>query len=320
MRQQSLSTTGFEKHQPQTRCSWFRSDMDRVVPWVKLAAIIESYYPTPTDPGWRPVGLELILRIYLLQHWLNLSDPAVEEALYDSNAVRDFVGIDLGRKPAPDETTVCKFQHIIEKDDQGAELFRTMGQYLEENGLKVSRGAIVDATIKNALGSTKHKKKERDPMVHPTRKGNQWYFGMKAHIGVDPKTKMIHSVAATATNTYDSQLLGDLPHGKETRVWGDSAYAGQNSTLKEAAPRARDFTQKKGSSHRPLSEVDRGRDRTKAKVRTKVEHPFHIIKQVVQFTKVRYRRLAKNANHVFASCTLTNLLMAQRRLLALSGA
>lgn len=320
MRQQSLSTAGFEKYQKQTRRARFLSEMDRVVPWGELAAVIEPYYPAPTGAGRRPIGLERMLRIYFLQHWFNLSDPGVEEALYDSRAMRDFVGIDLGREPAPDETTVCKFRHMMEEHDLGAELFRAVGQYLEENGLKVSQGTIVDATIINAPSSTKNKKKERDPEMHQTRKGHQWYFGMKAHIGVDSKTKLIHSVAATAANTHDSQVLGELLHGEETRVWGDSAYAGQKATLREAAPKARDFTQKKGHRHRPLSEADRNRNRTKSKVRAKVEHPFHVMKRVFQFTKVRYRGLAKNANHVFASCALINLFMARRRLLALSGA
>lgn len=236
MRQQSLSTTGFEKYQKQTRRARFLSDMDRVVPWEELAAVMEPYYPAPTGPGRRRIGLERMLRIYFLQHWFNLSDPGVEEALYDSNAMRDFVGIDLCREPAPDETTVCKFRHMMEKNDLGAELFRAVGQYLEEDGLKVSKGTIVDATIINAPSSTKNK--ERDPEMHQTCKGNQCYFGMKAHIGVDSKTKMIHSVAATAANTHDSQGLGDLLHGEETRVWGDSAYSGQKATLREAAPKA----------------------------------------------------------------------------------
>lgn len=319
MRQQSLSATGFERYQKQTRRARFLSEMDQVVPWAELVAVLEPYYPAPTGPGRRPVGLERMLRIYFLQHWFNLSDPAVEEALYDSNAMRDFVGIDLGREPVPDETTVCKFRHLMEKNELGAELFHSVSQYLEENGLRVNKGTIVDATIINAPSSTKNRKKERDPEMRQTRKGNQWYFGMKAHIGVDSRTKLIHSVAATAANVHDSQLLGDLLHGEETRVWGDSAYAGQKLALKQAAPKARDFTHKKGNRHRSMSEAEKNRNRTKSRVRAKVEHPFHIMKRVFQFTKVRYRGLDKNANHVFASCALVNLFMARRRLLALSG-
>ena len=162
-----------------------------------------------------------MLRIYFLQQWFNLSDPGVEEALYDSLAMRDFVGIDLGREPAPDETTVCKFRHLLEKHDLGRSLFQEVHRHLETQGLKVSTGTIVDASIINAPSSTKNADQERDPDMHQTKKGNQWYFGMKAHIGVDSKTKLIHSVVATAANVADSTILPDLLHGEETRVWGD---------------------------------------------------------------------------------------------------
>jgi IS5 family transposase len=168
-----------------------------------------------------------MLRIHFLQHWFELSDPGAEEALYDSRAMRLFVGIDLGREPVPDETTICNFRHLMERNNLGDELFRLVNVYLAENGLKLNRGTIVDATIINAPSSTKNKEKQRDPDMHQTRKGNQWYFGMKAHIGVDSKTKLIHSVAVTPANVHDSQVLEDLLHGNETCVWGDSAYAGQ---------------------------------------------------------------------------------------------
>jgi IS5 family transposase len=153
-----------------------------------------------------------------------LSDPAAEEALYDSRAMRQFVGIDLGREPVPDKTTICKFRHLIEKHNLGDQLFHLVNQYLDENGMKVSRGTIVDASIINAPSSTKNKERKRDPDMRQTKKGKQWYFGMKAHIGVDSRTKLIHSVVATSTNVHDSVVIGDLLHGEETRVWGDSAY------------------------------------------------------------------------------------------------
>ena len=172
-----------------------------------------------------------MLRIYFLQQWFNLSDPAVEEALYDSVSMRTFVGIDLGREGAPDETTVCKFRHLLEEHGLGRKLFEEVGRHLQAQGLKVSSGTIVDATIINAPSSTKNASGERDPEMHQTKKGNQWYFGMKAHVGVDSKTKMIHSVAATPANVHDSHLIGDLLHGGETRVWGDSAYAGQSEMI-----------------------------------------------------------------------------------------
>ena len=256
-----------------------------------------------------------MLRIHFLQHWFNLSDPAVEEALYDSRAMRRFVGIDLGREPVPDETTVCRFRHLLEAHNLGDQLFALIAQYLEDNGLKVSTGTIVDATIIDAPSSTKNKDKKRDPEMHQTKKGNQWYFGMKAHIGTDSRTKLIHSVVATAANVHDGHLLPDLLHGEETRVWGDSAYAGHKDIIRRHAPRAKDFTQRKGSRHRALSDTERRRNRTKSRVRAKVEHPLLVLKCVFGFRKVRYRGLDKNANRLFVACALVNLFMARHVLL-----
>lgn len=315
MRQQTLADQGFERYRKRTRKDQFLEDMERIIPWRELCEVIEPFYPKQDGPGRPPIGLERMLRIHFLQHWFNLSDPAVEEALYDSQAMRRFVGIDLGREPAPDETTVCKFRHLLEEHDLGSSLFSQIACYLEENGLKVAKGTIVDATIIDAPSSTKNKKGARDPDMHQTKKGNQWYFGMKAHIGVDSRTKLIHSVAATAANVHDSQLLGDLLHGEETRVWGDSAYAGQGEALAEHAPQAKDFTHKKASRNRPLSDADKARNTTKSRVRAKVEHPFLILKRRFGFAKVRYRGLEKNANRLFVACGLVNLYMARKVLL-----
>ena len=313
MRQSSL--TGFEKYTKKTRKEQFLEEMDRIIPWSELTQALKPYYPDPTGPGRRPKGLERMLRIYFMQHWFNLSDPGMEEVLYDSRVMRDFAGIDLGEEAAPDETTILNFRHLLEANDMGAELLRLVNVYLEENGLKVSRGTIVDASIINAPSSTKNRDQARDPDMHQTKKGNQWYFGMKLHIGVDSKTKLVHSAVATAANVHDSQVLDDLLHGNETRVWGDSAYAGQRAALKETAPRARDFTQHKASRHRALSAQERSRNRSKSRVRSRVEHVFHVLKCRFGFTKVRYRGLEKNANHLFAALALVNLVMAKRRLL-----
>ncbi len=315
MRQQTLADSSFEKFRKKTRKEQFLEDMEQIVPWKELTEAIKPYYPKPEGAGRRPVGIERMLRIHFLQHWFELSDPGAEEALYDSRAMRRFVGIDLGREPVPDETTICKFRHLMEKCNLGDELFRIVNVYLEENGMKVSRGTIVDATIINAPSSTKNKDKQRDPDMHQTRKGNQWYFGMKAHIGVDSRSKMIHSVVATAANVHDSQVLEDLLHGDETRVWGDSAYAGQGDVIREHAPNAKDFTNQKGFRNRPLTEEDAARNRTKSKVRAKVEHPFLVLKRIFGFNKVRYRGLDKNANRLFVACGLVNLYMARRQLL-----
>jgi IS5 family transposase len=315
MRQQTLADGSFEKFRKKTRKELFLADMEQIIPWQDLCVAIEPYYPKPEGAGRRPVGIERMLRIHFLQHWFDLSDPGAEEALYDSRAMRTFVGIDLGREPVPDETTILNFRHLMERHNLGDELFHLVNVYLEENGMKVARGTIVDATIINAPSSTKNKDKKRDPEMHQVRKGNQWYFGMKAHIGVDSKTKMIHSVAATAANVHDSQMLEDLLHGEETRVWGDSAYAGQQQVLREHAPNAKDFTNKKGCRNRSLSEEDAGKNRTKSKVRAKVEHPFLVLKRIFGFNKVRYRGLDKNANRLFIACGLVNLYMARRLLL-----
>jgi len=317
MRQQTLAEEGFEKYRKPTRREQFLDEMERMIPWAELSAVIEPFYPKGEGRGRPPVGVERMLRIHFLQHWFNLSDPAVEEALYDSRAMRRFVGIDLGREPAPDETTICKFRHLLERHNLGERLFALIAEYLQENGLKVTTGTIVDATIISAPSSTKNKNRQRDPEMHQTKKGNQWYFGMKAHIGVDSRTKLIHSVAATAANVHDSRLLPDLLHGGETRVWGDSAYTGQSEVIRKHAPKAKDFTQKKGSRHRSLTDAERAKNRAKSRVRAKVEHPFLILKRVFGFNKVRYRGLDKNANWLFVACGLVNLYMARRRLACL---
>lgn len=315
MRQHTLADESFERFRKPTRRDQFLAEMEDIIPWRDLCKVIKPFYPVPKGAGRPPVGLERMLRIHFLQHWFNLSDPAVEEALYDSRALRRFVGIDLGREPAPDETTVCNFRHLLETHNLGDQLFGLINTYLQENGLKVSTGTIVDATIIDAPSSTKNKEGKRDPEMHQTRKGNQWYFGMKAHIGVDSQTKLIHSVAATAANVHDSQLLGDLLHGDETRVWGDSAYAGQSDVIRQHAPNAKDFTNKKGFRNRPLSDKDAAKNKTKSSVRAKVEHPFLILKRIFGFNKVRYRGLDKNANRLFVACGLVNLYMARRQLL-----
>ncbi len=317
MKQQSLEASGFEKYRKKTRKEIFLDEMNEIIPWKEMAEVIAPFYPKePQGAGRKPIGLERMLRIHFLQHWFELSDPAAEEALYDSRAMRQFVGIDLGQEPVPDETTICKFRHLMERHHLGDELFQKVNIYLSENGLKVSRGPIVDASIISAPSSTKNKDKQRDPEMHQTRKGNQWYFGMKTHIGVDSKTKLIHSIVVTPANVHDSQVMGDLLHGEETRVWGDSAYTGQTEVLATVAPTAKDFTHKKGSRHHKLSEADRAKNRTKSKVRAKVEHVFGVMKRQFGYNKVRYRGLEKNAHAVFTKCALVNLVMAKRQLLA----
>ena len=316
MKQQTFADASFEQYRKPTRRERFLDEMNRLVPWADLVAAIEPMYPKAEGPGRPPVGVERMLRLHCLQQWFNLSDPAVEETLYDSRALRQFVGIDLGREPVPDETTICKFRHLLEAHQLGEQLFARIGEHLAKHGLQVNHGTIVDATIISAPSSTKNRQKERDPEMHQTKKGNQWYFGMKAHIGVDSRTKLIHSVTATAANVHDSQVLPDLLHGQETRVWGDSAYSGHRDVIQCHAPRAKSFIQAKAHRHRPLNEVECARNRTKSKVRAKVEHVFLVMKRIFGWAKVRYRGLAKNAHWLFISCGLANLYVARRRLLA----
>jgi IS5 family transposase len=319
MKQITLATAGFERYAKTTRRAAFLAEMERVVPWAELCALVEPVYPKPGN-GRPPVGLERMLRIYFLQQWFNLSDPAVEEALYESISMRQFVGIDLGREPVPDETTVCKFRHLLERHELGRALFEEVHRHLAAQGLKVSTGTIVDATIINAPSSTKNKDKARDPEMHQTKKGNQWYFGMKAHVGVDSKTKIIHTVAATPAKVADSTVLPDLLHGKETRVWGDQAYRGQGEVIHECAPKAKDFTNRRYKHRGVVDEVEKAKNRTKSRVRAKVEHSIGVIKRVFGFAKVRYRGLAKNAHRLFVTCALANLFMARGHLLRLQEA
>jgi IS5 family transposase len=258
-----------------------------------------------------------MLRIYFLQLWFNLSDPAVEEALYDSVAMRSFVGIDLGVEAAPDETTVCKFRHLLERNKLGKTLLRAVNEYLRSNGIKIANGTIVDATIINAPSSTKNKDGKRDPEMHQTAKGQQWYFGMKAHIGVDSRSKLIHTVLVSAANVGDALALPHLLHGKETRVWGDQAYRGQKAAMRAVAPRARDFTNQRYRWGKRIDERIKATNRTKSRVRAKVEHSIGVIKRIFGFQKVRYRGLAKNLHRLQVTAALTNLYMVRRRLLAM---
>jgi len=314
MKQQTLS--GFEKFGKTTRRAQFLADMDRIIPWPELAAAIEPVYPKVSEAGGRPpMPLERMLRIYFLQLWFNLSDPAVEEALYDSVAMRGFVGIDLGEEGAPDETTVCKFRHLLERNKLGKTLLKAVNEYLRQNGVKIANGTIVDATIIGAPSSTKNKDGKRDPEMHQTAKGKQWYFGMKAHLGVDSKTKLIHTALVSAANVADALALPHLLHGKETRVWGDQAYRGQKDAIRTAAPRARDFTNQRYRWGSRIDERIKAMNRNKSRVRAKVEHTIGVIKRVFGFQKVRYRGLAKNLNRLEVTAALANLYTVRRRLL-----
>lgn len=318
--QTTFAASGFEAYRKPTRRERFLAEMERVVPWGELCALIEPVYPKSEGPGRPTIGLERMLRIHFLQHWFNLSDPAVEEALYDVASMRAFVGIDLGREPVPDETTACKFRHLLEEHDLGKRIFEQVGRHLQAQGLKINNGTIVDATLIAAPSSTKNADKARDPEMHQVKKGNEWHFGMKAHVGVDSKTKLIHSVVATPANVADSTVLPKLLHGGETRVWGDQAYRGQSDAIHTKAPRAKDFTNRRYRHRGVVDEIERAKNRTKSRVRAKGEHPFLTLKRMFKFAKVCYRGIAKNANRLFVACALVNLHRVRHRLMRLQEA
>ena len=309
MRQITLAgSSGFETHARATRKSEFLGRMDALVPWSEFCALIEPHYPRAGN-GRPPVGLERMLRMYFVANWFNLSDEACEDALHDLPAFREFCKIDLGRERVPDATTLLNFRHLLEQHQIGAALFAKVGELLLAKGMKLSGGTIVDATLIAAPPSTKNREQSRDPEMHQSKKGNQWYFGMKVHIGVDSANGLVHSASVTAGNVHDSQELPNLLHGGETRLYGDSAYRGQKQReqLKELAPNARDFTNKRAYKNRPLSEADKHTNRRKSSVRSKVEHPFLTLKRYWGFAKVRYRGLAKNANRAFAMLAMLNV-------------
>ena len=250
-----------------------------------------------------------MLRMYCIANWFNLSDVACEDALYDVPVFREFCRIDLGQERVPDATTLMNFRHLLEAHQLGAALFAKVGELLMANGMRLSGGTIVDATLIAAPPSTKNQHKARDPEMHQTKKGKDWHFGMKVHIGADSKTGLIHSASVTAANVHDSHEVPNLLHGNETRLYGDCAYRGkvQRERLRELAPKAKDFTHKRAYKNRPLTEADKATNRRKSSIRSKVEHPFLTLKRLWGFAEVRYRGLAKNANRAFAMLAMINL-------------
>jgi IS5 family transposase len=307
---------GFERFRKPTRRDEFLATMNRIVPWSALCAVVEPHYPKRGN-GRPPIGLERMLRIHFIQHWFNLADFACEEALYDSASLRSFVGIDLGREAVPDATTLLKFRHLLEQHQLGERLFAEVGRVLQGSGISLKTGTIVDATLIAAPSSTKNSNKERDPEMHQTRKGKQWYFGMKLHIGVDSQSGLTHSAVVTAANVHDKHPLPQLLHGQERRVYGDSAYMSQQNLIHSKAPQAKDFTNERvGRAEAGGDEIKRRKNRNKSKIRSRVEHVFAVVKRLWGFSKVRYRGLAKNATRAFTVLALANIYLSRRHLMA----
>ena len=319
MKQQTLAMaadqSGYEQYRKPTRREEFLKTMEAIVPWSALCEVIEPHYPKAGN-GRPPIGLERMLRIHFIQHWFNLADLACEESLYDSASLRRFVGIDLGREPVPDATTLLKFRRLLNDNKLGEALFAKVGQELQARGFKVNTGTIVDATIIGAPSSTKNADKARDPEMHQTRKGQQWYFGMKLHIGVDSQSGLAHSAVVTAANVHDKHPLPDLLHGVERRVYGDSAYASQKALIEGKAPNAKDFTNQRARRNGIVNEAVKVKNRNKSRIRSRVEHVFGVVKRLWGFGKVRYRGLAKNATRAFTALALANIYLSRQRLMA----
>lgn len=325
-KQMSFAQNEYARKKKQTRRERFLGEMEQVVPWAKLVALIEPHYPTGKR-GRPPIGIERMLRIYFLQQWYTLADEALEDAIYDSQALRTFAGIDLSLEDVPDATTLLKFRHLLEKHELTKTILSEVVAYLEEKNLMMREGTIVDATIIGAPSSTKNKKRERDPEMHQTRKGNEWHFGMKAHIGTDAQSGFVHSVAGTAANVADVVCTHQVLHGQEKNGYVDAGYIGVEKRAEILENHAQvqwhvatKRSKIKAMAEGPIKELWRQLEKVKAQVRAKVEHPFHVIKNLFGFRKVRYRGLAKNTAQLHTLFALANLVLAKRNLLPTANA
>jgi IS5 family transposase len=297
----------------QTRRERFLAEMDQVIPWGRLIALIEPHYKKP-GRGRRPMDLATMLRIYFLQHWFDLSDPAAEDALYDSESMRRFVGVELGEDSIPDESTILRFRHLLEEHELTKAMFDEVGALLEEKGLLLKQGTIVDATIIDAPSSTKNKNGQRDPEMRQTRKGNNWYFGMKVHVGT-AMNGLVHTLTTTNAAQSDIKQMNSLLHGEEEVVYGDSAYWKQADRVAFRKKGIRYRINKRATRNNPLPPRWKQVNRARSTVRARGEHAFRVVKQLWGFAKVRYRGLAKNTARSFAAFALANLYLARRDLL-----
>lgn len=315
MKQSSFSELEYASKKKVTRKERFLTEMDNILPWKQLLKPLRRHYPK-AGQGRHPIGLEVMLRIYFMQQWYGLSDPAMEDSLYDIEAMRRFAGVDLDG--IPDETTICKFRHLLERHSLTEKLFSKSEQYLSDKGLLLSEGTIVDASIISAPSSTKNKDQARDPDMKQTKKGNQWHFGMKMHIGTDTQGR-VHSVAVTDAAVHDSTVMEDLVHGEETVVYGDKAYASEQRQADYESRGVEWRVNRKAKRNRKLNCADKAFNRKSNRTRARVEHTFGVIKHLWGYTKVRYKGLEKNASQVFTLCALANLYLARRELATAEG-
>jgi len=322
MKQMTFADAEYAGKRKQTRKELFLIEMDQVVPWKGLVALIEPHYPK--GEGGRPAyPLMAMLRVHLMQNWFGYSDPAMEEALYETTILRQFAGLSLER--IPDETTILNFRRLLEKHELAAGILAVINGYLGDRGLSLRQGTIVDATLIHAPSSTKNQDGKRDPEMHQTKKGNQYYFGMKAHIGADAESGLVHSVVGTAANVADVTQVDKLLHGEENMVGADAGYTGVEKRPEHEGREviwqiaARRSTYKKLSKRSTLYKAKRKIEKAKAQVRAKVEHPFRVIKRQFGYVKTRFRGLAKNTAQLVTLFALSNLWMARRHLLTNAG-
>ena len=324
-KQLSFSQAEYGAKKKLTRRDLFLAKMDDVVPWDRLIAVIAPHYPKSGKRGRPPIGIERMLRMYFIRQWYGLADVAVEDAIYDSQALRDFCGIDLSVESVPDATTLMGFRHLLETHALPQAMLKQVNTLLRERGLLMSQGTLIDATLIAAPSSTKNKQHERDPAMHQTRKGNQWYFGMKAHIGADDQSGLVHTVLSTAANISDISQTAALMHGAETRMGADAGYVGVTKRA-EVQKKLQDMPEEVrwhiAKRRKPIKQMVEGwqkdlalaHEKLKARIRAKVEHPFHIIKNIFKYRKTRYKGLAKNDTQLNMLFALSNLYMVREKL------
>lgn len=320
--QRSFSDLEYAAKKKVTRRDRFLGEINAVTPWAALIAEVEPFYPKGEGRGRPPVGLERMLRMYIAQQCFGLSDEGIEDAIYDSQAIRGFVGVDLARETAPDATTLLKFRRLLEEHQLTERIFAAINVHLAVKGLMLREGTVVDATIIAAPSSTKNQSEGRDPEMHQAKKGNQWHFGMKAHIGVDANSGLVHTVVTTPANVSDVTQAHKLLHGDETFVFADAGYQGVEKRAENHGSSVDWFVAMRPGKRKALPDTELGRmdeliETIKAKVRAKVEHPFHYVKNLFGHRKNRYWGLAKNTAQLFTLFALANLVIAKRRLFAL---
>jgi IS5 family transposase len=320
--QASFSDLEYAAKRRVTRRDRFLSEIEAVTPWLALVAEIEPFYPKGEGRGRPPIGVHRMLRMYIAQQCFGLSDECIEDAIYDSQAIRGFIGIDLNRETAPDATTLLKFRRLLEENNLTERIFTAINTVLAAKGLLLKEGTVVDATIIEAPSSTKNKDGTRDSEMHQTKKGNQWHFGMKAHIGVDADSGLTHTLVTTAANVSDITQAHALLHGDETTAFGDAGYQGVERRQENEKSAVTWHVALRPGKRRTLPDTKTGRlreqlEKLKASVRAKVEHPFHVVKNIFGHKKVRYRGLAKNTAQLHTLFGLANLMIAKRRLFEL---